>query len=503
MSSTIRRGRWQSPRHPIDVRSLATAPYVRPYYVWNTNLLHLGEMRPINGRISPRCDTGFYKAFFATERCISPRCNSYCSKSNVCNHIIAIPLAINCRNGIYTVRSIINECNDGRHKCRPYKHDIINVKGNCYKKICYKLIFLLLPIIILFLPSILFSRDYAIYYPIDDSTKIGLTGMPYASYSTDKGTSMGLSLIMFEKNTLTPIQSGRDFRLRLDGEFSTEKEQTFSVDTSIPIRQREQKINLKLQYKSNEKDFLGLGNTDKNILNHFTKEQYVFKGNWLKYFSDYLSSGLAIDASGYKNSKFSDPIDTSQHKIKGFDHFYRAIGLGALVRYSDRLPNNFPTSGLFFTSQFTLYDKVIKSDFNFFTVETEYHFFLPIGEHILANQILSVNTSKDTPYHYLAEQGNAYLMRGYSTGRFLDNNLLAAQTEYRSPFIFWRMSAVAFVASAISYQDKDDIVPKNIHLTGGGGLRIAVDKDERINLRADVGISKEGYEVYLKFAEAF
>jgi len=360
-----------------------------------------------------------------------------------------------------------------------------------------------LPLLLILLPSLLFGRDFATYYTIDDSTKIGLTGIPYASFSTDKGTSMGLSLLLFEKNTLSPIQSGRDFRLRLDGEYTTQKERTFSIDTGIPILQREQKINLKLQYKILERDFLGLGNTDKNILNHFTREHYIFKGNWLKYFSNHLSTGLAVDISGYHNSKFGIPVDSTQHNIVGFDHFYRAVGLGAVICYSDRLPNNFPTTGSFFMSQFTLYDKDIQSDYDFFTVETEYHYFQPLGEHVLANQILSKNTSKGTPYHFLTEQGNAYLMRGYPTGRFLDNHLFAVQTEYRSPIIFWRVSTVAFIASAISYQGKKDIIGKNIHLTGGGGIRIAVDKGERINLRADVGISNEGYEIYLRFAEAF
>jgi len=37
-------------------------------------------------------------------------------------------------DGIYAVCAKTYECYDGRHKCRPYEHDIItNAKGNCYK----------------------------------------------------------------------------------------------------------------------------------------------------------------------------------------------------------------------------------------------------------------------------------------------------------------------------------------------------------------------------------
>jgi len=369
-----------------------------------------------------------------------------------------------------------------------------------YRNLCNgALLFLLL------LPPFLCANDYALYYTVNDSLQIGLSGIPYAAYSTDKGASGGLSIILFERNTAQHIKSGQHFRLRLDGEVSTKEERSFSIDTGIPLFNRGHKVSLDLMYKTNQKDFYGLGNTPQNILNHFTKEQYVFKGNWIKLISNNLKAGVAWDVSGYENSAFESPPVAlyGNRKLYGFDSYYTTRGVGAVVVYSDKLPNNFPASGNFFQSQFLVYSKEIDSDYDFFTWESEYHYFLPLGEHIIANQIVSKNTFEQTPYHYLTEQGNANLMRGYSTGRFIDKHLFAVQTEYRSPIFFWRISAVGFVSTALTYKSTRDVMVKNIHVTGGGGLRIAVDKAERINLRADVGVSSEGYMVYLKFGEAF
>jgi len=368
-----------------------------------------------------------------------------------------------------------------------------------YRSYNVALLFLLL------LPPLLYGSDYALYYTVNDSLQIGLSGMPYASYSTDKGTSGGLSIILFERNTARHIKSGQHFHSRLDGEVSDKGERSLSIDTGFPLYNRGHKVSLKLMYKTNEKDFYGLGNTANNILNHFTKEQYVFKGNWLKLFTNNVRAGLAWDVSGYENSAFeTTPMALyNNRKLYGFDSYYTARGVGGTLVYSDKLPNNFPATGNFFQSQLLVYSKEIGSDFNFFSWESEYHYFLPLGEHILANQIVSMNTFEQTPYHYLTEQGNAYLMRGYGTGRFIDKHLFAVQTEYRSPILFWRVSAVGFVASALSYKSSRDVMVKNVHLTGGGGFRFAIDKGERINLRADVGVSNEGYMVYLKFGEAF
>lgn len=357
-------------------------------------------------------------------------------------------------------------------------------------------------LLLLSLPLCLFSKEYALYYNVGDSLRIGITGAPYASYSSEKGVNIGLSVFLFEKNSSKQIIPGQDFKLRLDGDFTFEDEKSFYIGGNIPLRSKNHRINVDLRYKTSPQDFFGIGaNTDKNNIISFTKEYYKFTGNWLKQYSDNRSYGLAWDISGYKNNDF-DSLKTDI-KINGFDNFYRTTGLGLVFVYNSKTPNNFPKSGFFYKNQFMIYDKKINSDYDFLTLKQEFHYFHLIDNHIIANQIVSENTFNNVPFHYYTEQGSSTLMRGYKTGRFLEKHFIGAQTEYRSPFIFWRVSGVAFLSSGFSYKSSSDLNNNNLHFAGGFGFRFALDKEERVNLRADIGFSNEGKQIYFKFGESF
>jgi hypothetical protein len=356
-------------------------------------------------------------------------------------------------------------------------------------------------ILMLFFFRALCGEELALYYTVSDSLRIGITGAPYISYSSDKGSSFGLSVIFFEKNESLHTKSGSDFRMRLDGEFSTNDERSFSIDSEIPLSNRTQKLTFRAEYKIAQSSFYGIGGaTDNVVLSRFKREQYRFQGRWTGEIKSNIKAGLAWDFSGYRNFEHSD---LPACDIAGFIGWYRAIGMGGVLIYDGRSPNNFPTDGMYYKSQLLLYDSIWFSNHDFATLSQEYKRYFPLRQHVIAYQLLSENTLGDRPYHYLAQQGNAYLMRGYTTGRFLDNNFLGGQVEYRSPIFFWRVSGVSFVACGMSYSSISDLGCEKINITGGFGLRFAVDKSERVNLRADIGFSKEGSQIYLKFGEAF
>ena len=346
------------------------------------------------------------------------------------------------------------------------------------------------------MPIVISGRDFALYHSVSDSLLIGITGIPYSAYSSDKGLSFGLSIFLFEKNISSNMLPGQDFRMRIDGEVSTEKEQSLSIDGAIPLRQKKQRINFNLEYKSNYNDYHGIGgNTPKEPIAEYKKERYTFNGNWVRFFKDYMSAGVAWDITGV------DVTDIEQTML--YSGFSRAFGVGAVFTLNTKLPNNFPTVGYYYNSELIFYDKIFNSDDNFITLNQEFQYIVSKNNHIIAKQIISKNNFKDTPFHYLPEQGGSKLMRGLKSGRYVNEQYLGAQAEYRSPIFFWRVSAVCFGATAISYKGINDFDSENLHFTGGFGLRFALDKSERVNLRVDIGFSHEGQGIYLKFGEAF
>ena len=75
--------------------------------------------------------------------------------------------------------------------------------------------------------------------------------------------------------------------------------------------------------------------------------------------------------------------------------------------------------------------------------------------------------------------------------------------EYRKQFKNTRWGAVVFVGGGDVGDKLSSFKLKNIRPNGGFGLRFLLDKEENLNVRADLGIGNEKANVYLNLSEAF
>jgi hypothetical protein len=343
------------------------------------------------------------------------------------------------------------------------------------------------------------GNNYSLYYPVNDSLKIGVSGVPYATYNSDKGTSMGFSLIFFEKNLHKKIKSGYDFRLRLDAENAPQKETSFSIDGKVPIIKNKSLVNFLLRHKNNYNNFYGIGgNTKDLVINEFRKNEFIFNIEYLHSIDKSYSLGFASELGSYKNYDY-----TKIENIKGFNDYYSVFGLGMLFLYQTKEPNIFPSSGELYKFKILFFNKDFLSDHNFIVLKQEFQKFWSYYNNIFGYQIVSENTFGSPPFHYFPAQGSSSLMRGVKTNRYIEKQFLGSQVEYRSPYILWRISSVIFISSAISYNSLNDLKKEYIHISEGFGFRFALDKEERLNLRTDVGFYQNKYQLYLKFSEAF
>ncbi|EAQ38098.2 hypothetical protein MED134_13046 [Dokdonia sp. MED134] len=122
---------------------------------------------------------------------------------------------------------------------------------------------------------------------------------------------------------------------------------------------------------------------------------------------------------------------------------------------------------------------------------------------IIAFQMVGRFTRGDLPFSEFSFLGGSEIMRGYREGRYVGRDLLASQVEYRKTFKNSRFGAVLFAGGGDIYNDVSDFQFKNLKPTYGGGLRFMIDKEERLNLRFDVGFGRGSSEFYLGIAEAF
>lgn len=120
---------------------------------------------------------------------------------------------------------------------------------------------------------------------------------------------------------------------------------------------------------------------------------------------------------------------------------------------------------------------------------------------VLAFQGYGYFTDGRAPLIELAALGGSELMRGYYKGRFVDNNMLAAQMEYRFP-IFAPIGMVVFAGAGEVYNNTSDLRFKDIKVGYGAGLRLKIVKSENLNLRFDIA-KGEKINFYFGIAEAF
>jgi outer membrane protein assembly factor BamA len=98
--------------------------------------------------------------------------------------------------------------------------------------------------------------------------------------------------------------------------------------------------------------------------------------------------------------------------------------------------------------------------------------------------------------------GGANIMRGYYAGRFRDKNQGVFQAEYRVP-VAGRIGVVGFAGIGNVGPAFKDIDFQYLKYSYGGGVRIALNKVEKLNLRLDYGLGEHSKGFYLQLGEAF
>ena len=122
---------------------------------------------------------------------------------------------------------------------------------------------------------------------------------------------------------------------------------------------------------------------------------------------------------------------------------------------------------------------------------------------ILASQFIATSVNGEVPFKDLALLGGSRMLRGYYQGRFRDNHMYSAQTEYRRDMLPW-LGMVAFAAAGDIANQVDQFRFNQVKYAGGLGLRFKVLPKENVNARFDAAMNNEGnLNFYLWIAEAF
>jgi outer membrane protein assembly factor BamA len=184
---------------------------------------------------------------------------------------------------------------------------------------------------------------------------------------------------------------------------------------------------------------------------------------------------------------------------------YHVSGLGLSLMYDTRNNAFAPDKGVFMQGSFNHFDPIEGSDFSYTNYVLDFRTFIKtFKRQVLAFQAFGFFNNGVVPLRSLASFGGANTMRGYYAGRYRDKNQAVLQTEYRAP-LFWRLGAVVFGGIGNISDHFNNLNFNELKYSYGGGLRVALRKSEKLNLRLDYGIGKgrntQGF--YFQIGEAF
>jgi len=326
---------------------------------------------------------------------------------------------------------------------------------------------------------------------------------PVISSSIETGWSFGsvgaLTFHPLPKDTVS-----RTSNMQLLLLYSTKKQLVMAINGSEYFDNEKYILNEQISFSSFPDKFWGLGkNTPDDAQEPYKYDQYYIYLHLLRQIVSNFFVGLLYEKQKVWDITYQAGGVFDQQDING-RHGYHVAGMGASLTYDKRNNAFAPDNGLFCQFSFNHFDKFWGSDYVYTNFVLDLRKYIPVtNTHVLALQLFSFSNTGNVPIRSLASFGGANRMRGYYDGRYKDLNQLILQAEYRLP-IYKRLGAVAFGGGGSVGKDFSDYSLNDLKYSYGAGIRFAVDKKEKLNIRIDYGIGQgKNNGFYLQLGEAF
>ncbi len=328
--------------------------------------------------------------------------------------------------------------------------------------------------------------------------------LPLVLRSIETGWSFGVA------NTYTFNFKASDSTVRTSnlaalGLYSLRKQLVLALNGTVYFPKEHYILNLQVSFSNFPDKFWGLGPKSLDIQEeNYSFEQFYFSPHLQRTIRKDLYIGLLCDFQKLFKIEYQPGGLFDKQDVIGRTP-YQVSGLGGSITYDTRNHAFVPDKGEMLQVIVTHFGHHLGSDFRFTYAMLDARRFISIYK----NQVLAIqgygyfDLGGQMPLRNLATMGDTNLMRGYYSGRYRDVNQIAIQAEYRIP-VWRRFGAVLFGG----YGDVSDKV-RNFDLTNlkysyGAGLRIALNKKEKLNIRLDYGVGQGNNSgFYFQIGEAF
>lgn len=350
---------------------------------------------------------------------------------------------------------------------------------------------------------LLFLAHFTLIAQKDSSSSTHIKLFPVISRSIETGWSFGtVGSLTFHPSPKDTIS--RTSNMQLLFLYSTKKQLVTALNGVQYFNRENFILSEQFSYSSFPDKFWGLGkNRPDNAEEPYKYRQYYIYLHLQKKLIPGLFLGLIFERQRVWDVSYVAGGWFDQQDVKG-RYGYQVMGLGASITYDKRNQAFSPNKGFFGQLSFNHFSPFWGTDFMYTNYVMDLRKYIPLSANsVLALQLYNFSNTGDVPIRSLASFGGANRMRGYYDGRYKDNHLLIFQSEFRFP-VYKRFSAVAFGGTGNVSHRFTDYSLNELQYSFGGGIRFAVDKKEKLNIRMDYGIgSGNNRGLYLQLGEAF
>ncbi|UPW17711.1 BamA/TamA family outer membrane protein [Agarivorans sp. TSD2052] len=336
----------------------------------------------------------------------------------------------------------------------------------------------------------------------DNTKAIDFSVLPGPFYNPEMSLGVGISAIglyqIDEQDTVSQTSS-----LVINGFASVNGSVGVVIDNRSFLKEDQWRVYVDAEIADAPDVYYGIGyqqnRQDDNRVN-FDHRQLSLRPMLLKRVSESAFIGAGFDLSYAKASDIDDGESLVDSSL--LDDSSSAVGVSFQANFDTRDVVRNPYEGRLLQLDLGLYHPSIGSSDNFQTLSFNYSEYLQLGprDSLLAWQFKSRFTYGDTPWHMLSTVGGGSALRGYTTGRYRDKQMVMSQAEYRwdlpgrHGMVFW-LGAGA-IAPQLSLFSSDEILP-NV------GLGYRFEVKSRVNLRLDMGFGDGESGFYFNVDEAF
>jgi outer membrane protein assembly factor BamA len=150
------------------------------------------------------------------------------------------------------------------------------------------------------------------------------------------------------------------------------------------------------------------------------------------------------------------------------------------------------------------FQRFIGSDFDYTrsTLSASYYHSMTDSLDVLAFNLVLQNAFGQVPFFDYAYFGSPKVLRGFNDRRFTDENMVAIQAEWRKQ-LWRRFGSVLFAGAGTVAGQPFGLLSNTLRTAAGVGIRYLINKEDRVFLRLDYGLTTEGGNFYLTVNQAF